>query len=83
MQLSRGRVLLRAALLLGGGAWMLWRAWGAHAASERLPAADALLTGRIALVEALVGALAVLTGVVALSSLRPRARRRTLRLRDP
>ncbi len=80
--MSRGRVLLRAALLLVGGAYMLWRALEARRLARLLPVADALLQERLALVWALVGALAVLTGLGALYLLRPRRHRQTLVLDD-
>jgi hypothetical protein len=80
VRLSRGRVLLRSALLFAGGGFMLWRAREARGLARLLQGADALLTTRIALVEALVGALAVLTGLAALLSLRSRPRRQTLQL---
>jgi len=78
--MSRGRVLLRAALLLVGGAYMLWRAFEARRLARLLAAADAVLQQRLALVWALVGALAILTGLGVLYMLRPRRRRRTLQM---
>ncbi len=78
--MSRGRVLLRAALLLGGGGFMLWRAAEARRVSRLLSAADAVLQDRVALVEGLVGLLAALTGLAALLALRPRPRRHTLHI---
>jgi hypothetical protein len=80
VRMSRGRVLLRAALLLGGGGVMLWRAVEARRVSRLLSAADAALQDRVALVEGLVGLLAVLTGLAALLALRPRRRRHTLHI---
>ncbi len=80
--LSRGRVLLRVVLLLGGGAFMIWRAFEARAVARLLAGPDALLQRRLALVEGLVGALAVLTGIAALLAARPRPRRHTLHLKD-
>ncbi len=80
MQLSRGRVVLRVVLLTGGGAYMLWRAWQALGVARKLAPTDAGLERWIALVEALVGLLAVLTGLAALASLRRRPRRHTLHL---
>jgi uncharacterized membrane protein len=80
--MSRGRVLLRAALLLVGGAYMLWRAFEARRLARLVTAADAVLQQRLALVWALVGALAILTGLGVLYMLRPRRHRRTLVLGD-
>jgi hypothetical protein len=82
MRLSRPRVLLRAALLVVGSGFMLvkaWDAWGAAADGG----AQQLLLKRIAVVEALVGLLALAAAVVALlAALRPRRRSHTLRLGD-
>lgn len=83
MRLSRGRVLLRSLLLLAGGAFMLWRAWEARAAGRAAGSAGRVLADRLALVEALVGALALLTGAGVLLSLRGRARRHSLHLPEP
>ncbi len=80
MKMSRGRVLLRAALLLVGGAYMIWRALHARSLARLLPGPDALLQQRLALIWALVGALAILTGLGALYLLRPRRHRQTLTL---
>jgi len=80
--MSRGRVFLRAALLLVGGAYMLWRAFEARRLARLLSAPDALLQQRLALIWALVGALAILTGLGVLYLLRPRRHRRTLLLGD-
>lgn len=81
VRLSRPRVLLRAALLLVGGAFMLVKAWQAWAGA-RVPGGDPVLLGRIALVEALVGVLALVAAGVALLSLRRRRRTHTLHLDD-
>ncbi len=81
MRLSRPRVLLRAALLAVGGGFMLWRAWQARTAAREL-GPDGLLLSRIALVELLVGLLALVAAGVALLALRRRGRRHTLRLKD-
>ena len=83
VKLSRGRVLLRAALLWAGGGWALWWAWRSRARARDLPGAERALHDRLALVYALVGALAVLTGVVAALAARPRRRRHTLHLGEP
>jgi len=80
VRLSRPRVLLRAALLLVGAAFMLWKGWQSFAASRALDGPEAVLAGRIAVVFALIGLLALLTGAIALSSLRRRPRLHTLRL---
>jgi len=75
MRLSRPRLLLRATLLVAGGALMLWRAaatWpGLH--GEALPAV-------LALVQGLMGVLALVAAGVAVRALRPRPRQHTLRL---
>jgi hypothetical protein len=76
-------VALRAVLLLVGGCFMLWRAWEANRAALAESAADAVLLRRMALVEGLVGVLALGAAVVAALALRPRRRRRTLDLGDP
>ncbi len=75
-------MLVRAALLLVGGAFMLWKARAASQAAGGEVGGDALLLKRIALVEGLVGALALCAAAIALLALRDRPRRRTLRLRD-
>jgi len=61
---------------------MLWKAAGSHRAARQVPGADGLLLDRLALVWGLVGALALATAAVALLSLRSRARRHTLQLKD-
>ncbi len=83
MRLSRGRILLRAVLLWVGGGWALWWAWRSHSRARTLEGADRLLRDRLALVYALVGALAILTGLVAALALRRRPRRHLLHLRGP
>lgn len=82
MRLSRPRVLLRAGLLLVGGAFMLARAFQARRAAGEVPPADAPLLNRIALVEVLVGLLALCAAGVALLALRRRQRTHTLHLTD-
>jgi len=86
VRLSRPRVLLRAALLLVGAAFMFWRAWEARAAARTgAGAPQALLLERVALIEGLVGVLALAAAAAALLALRRRPRTHTLRLRleDP
>ncbi|BDG08201.1 hypothetical protein [Anaeromyxobacter paludicola] len=80
MRMTLQRVLLRVALLCAGGAFMLWRAAEARRAARLLGGAEATLLQRIALVEALVGALALLTGAAVALSLRRRRPRKLLRL---
>jgi hypothetical protein len=80
--MSRSRLLLRVILLATGGAFMLWKAYGASRGARELAGGDALLLQRIALVEALVGVLALGAAAFAGASLRKRSRRRTLDLRD-
>jgi len=82
VRLSRPRVLLRASLLLVGASFMLWRGWQSFAASRALDGPEASLARRVAFVFALVGLLALLTGAVALTSLRRRRRLHTLHLGD-
>lgn len=81
MRLSRSRVLVRAALLLVGGVFMLVKAWEARAGAAQ-GGSGGLLLARIALVEALVGVFALAAAVLALRALRARPRRRSLHLRD-
>ncbi len=83
MRLSRPRVLLRAALLAVGAGFMWWRSALAWRASRELPGGAGLLQGRLALVFALMGLLALLTAGAALSALRPRRRQPTLRFPPP
>jgi hypothetical protein len=80
VRLSPARLLLRSGLLFLGGGFMLWRAWEARAVARLVPGPERVLGERIALVEALVGALAVVTGAAALLSLRRRERRHSLHL---
>jgi len=83
VRLSRPRVLLRAVLLAVGGSYMLWRAWEARAAARAIGGPEAALPARIALVEALVGALALVAALAALGALRRRPPSKTLRLPGP
>jgi hypothetical protein len=78
--MSIQRVMLRVALLAVGGAFMLWRAGEARRAARNMGGAEAVLLGRIALVEALVGLLALLTAATLTLSLRRRRRQRLLTL---
>lgn len=84
MRLSPSRVLLRAALLGVGGAFMFWRALEARRAAATLEGAgtggDALLFSRLSLVFGLVGLLALLAAGMALAALRPRRRKPSLSL---
>lgn len=83
MRLSRPRVLLRAALLAIGAGFMWWRSALAWRASRQLPGDPGVMQGRLALVFALMGLLALLTAGIALTALRTRKRVPTLRLRGP
>jgi hypothetical protein len=74
-------VLVRAALLAVGGAFMLWKARAASQAARGELGGDALLLRRVALVEGLVGVLALCAALIAVLALRGRRRRRTLNLR--
>jgi len=62
---------------------MLWRALEARAAGAGLGGPSRVLGERLALVQALVGLLALLTALATLLSLRERRRRHTLRLGAP
>lgn len=73
--------MLRAILLTIGGAFMLSRAWqSTHAPG--VSGDEQRLLWTVALVEALVGVLALGAAAIALLALRRRERRRTLDLRD-
>lgn len=83
VHLSRPRVLLRAVLLVVGGGFLLWKAWGAHLAARAAGASpEALLLSRVALVEALMGSLGLVAAGLALLALRQRKRTHTLQLGD-
>jgi hypothetical protein len=81
--MTRPRLLLRAILLVVGGAFMLWKAFDANRGARSLADGDALLLQRIAIIEALVGVLALGAAAFAVAALRPRRRKRTLDLHDP
>lgn len=81
--MTRPRLLLRAILLVVGGAFMLWKAFDASRGARSLADGDALLLQRIAIIEALVGVLALGAAAFAVAALRPRRRKRTLDLHDP
>ena len=80
MRISRGRLLLRVALLLVGGGFMGWRALETRRAALERTGADRVLGERLALVMALVALLALLTAVVVAWQMRRRERRHTLDL---
>jgi len=80
VRISRGRLLLRVALLLVGGGFMAWRAVETRRAALGLTGAERVLGERLALVMGLVGALALLTALVVTWQLRRRERRPSLRL---
>jgi len=61
---------------------MLWKAWGAHLAARAAAGSSAVLLSRVALVEALLGALGLVAAGVALNALRTRRRTHTLQLSD-
>jgi hypothetical protein len=67
-------------LLWAGGGWALWWAWRSHGRARALQGAERVLHDRLALVYALVGVLAILTGLVAALAVRRRVRRHTLQL---
>jgi hypothetical protein len=78
-------VILRAALLVVGGAFMLWKAHAARGAARApggLGADETVLLSRVALVETLVGVLALAAAALALLALRARRPTRTLKLQD-
>jgi hypothetical protein len=81
--MTRPRLLLRAILLVVGGAFMLWKAFDASRGARSLADGDALLLQRIAIIEALVGVLALGAAAFAVAALRPRRRKRTLDLEGP
>lgn len=80
MRISRGRLLLRVALLLVGGGFMEWRALETRRAALQQAGADRVLGERLALVMALVGLLALLTAAVVAWQSRRRERRHSLHL---
>ena len=80
--MSRSRLLLRVILLAIGGAFMLWKAYDASRGARALAGGDALLLQRIAMIEALVGVLALGAAMFAAAALRKRHRRRSLDLHD-
>ena len=80
MRISRGRLLLRAALLLVGGGYMGWRAWETRRAALTQTGAERVLGERLALVMGLVGLLALLIAIVVAWQLRRRERRHSLHL---
>ncbi|HVP66157.1 MAG TPA: hypothetical protein VMT17_02725 [Anaeromyxobacteraceae bacterium] len=83
MRISRGRLFLRAGLLLVGGTFMLVRGCEARRTATDLAGPGRLLAERVGMVEALVGALALATAAAAIFSLRPRKRRHSLHLGGP
>jgi membrane protein implicated in regulation of membrane protease activity len=74
VRLSKGRVLLRVALLAGAGAFMLWRAAERFHAGAAL-GAQGLMLRRLALFEALLAAVAFALAAFVLLALRRRPRR--------
>lgn len=82
VRLSRPRVLLRVALLLVGGGYLLARAAELYRGRGAADPAAATLAGRLALVWGLMGVLALLTAASAAWSLRAGRKRKTLRLDD-
>jgi membrane protein implicated in regulation of membrane protease activity len=80
VRISRGRLLLRVALLLVGGGFMVWRALETRSAALTQAGADRVLGERLALVMALVGLLALLTAAVVAWQSRRRERRHSLHL---
>jgi hypothetical protein len=76
VRLSPARLVLRAVLLLTAAGFMIWRGFDTRArlAAPGVDADSALLLSRIALVEWLLGGLALLTGGFAVSALLGRRR---------
>jgi len=83
VRISRGRLLLRVALLLVGGGFMAWRALETRSAALRQSGADRVLGERLSLVMALVAVLAILTAGVVAWQMRRRERRHSLHLGGP
>lgn len=85
MRLSKPRLLLRAALLLFLAGFMAWRALetGRTAAEPGLEPGGALMLSRIALVEWVLAALALLTAGGVLLALRRKPRTHSLHLDGP
>jgi hypothetical protein len=84
VRLTRASVLARAAILVVGGGTMLERAWEARRAIGR-PGADVALLGRLAVVECLLGVVALVAAaailLLALRGARPRRSGPTFRVR--
>ncbi len=80
MRISRGRLLLRVALLLVGGGFMAWRAVETRRSALGLTGAERVLGERLALVMALVALLALLTAGAVAWQTRRRERRPSLQL---
>ena len=80
MRISRGRLLLRVALLLVGGGFMAWRALETRRSALGMTGAERVLGERLALVMALVAVLALLTAGAVAWQTRRRERRPSLRL---
>jgi purine-cytosine permease-like protein len=83
VRISRGRLLLRAVLLVLGGGYMGWRAWETRQAAQTLTGAERVLGERLALVMGLVGLLALLIAILVTWQLRSRERRHSLHLPAP
>lgn len=82
VRLTKGRVLLRVALLAGAGVFMVWRATERFQAGAAL-GADGLTLRRLALFEALLAAVAFALAAFVLLALRRRRARRPLGLGRP
>lgn len=83
MRISRSRLFVRIGILAAGGGFMLWKAWEAQAAARGMGpglAGQRLLAERIALVEGLVGLLALLLAAGLTFTLRRKPPKRTLTL---
>jgi hypothetical protein len=80
MRISRPRLALRAALLVVGGGYMLWRGIALRGGQDGLDPSDVLHRERLALIWILVSVVAFATAALALLALRPRRARRPLGL---
>lgn len=81
VRLTQRRVVLRVVLLSTAGAFMIWRAWARFETGKAL-GGDGLTLRRLALLEGLLGLLALALAAFVAFAARPKSRRRTLGLGD-